>query len=127
MVLEVQEVRIRLEFRVLLRDHVDAGHQAGQHAFSGSDSGHVPLRQRASGGLASLGELLEDFTLVRGVSLHGVDEVGDHVVALLQQHVDVGPGLFDVLFESDQTVPRRHEPNQHNSSDDATNDEFHHG
>ena len=41
---------------------------------------------------------------MRGITLHGLDQVRDQVVALLELHVDIGKGLADPLAERDQTV-----------------------
>ena len=38
------------------------------------------------------------------VSFYGFDEVGDFVVALLQEHVDVGPGAVVLVPEAHQAV-----------------------
>src|ERR1044072_9469069 len=58
---------------------------------------------------------------MRGVALHGLDQVRDQVVALLELHVDIGKGLADTLAERDEAV-RRTERNQHDDDDDAEND-----
>ena len=58
---------------------------------------------------------------MRGVALHGLDQVRDQIVALLELHVDVGKGLADALAERDQAVIGA-EGEQHENDDDAEND-----
>ena len=58
---------------------------------------------------------------MRGVALHGLDQVRDQVVALLELHVDVGEGLADALAERDQPVIGA-EREEHENDDDAEND-----
>ncbi len=58
---------------------------------------------------------------MRGIALHGFDQIRDQVVALLQLHVDVGKGLADALTERNQTVIRA-ERKQNENNEDADND-----
>ena len=58
---------------------------------------------------------------MRGVALHGLDQVRDQIVALLELHVDVGKGLVDALAERDQAVVGR-KREKHENDDDAEND-----
>jgi hypothetical protein len=47
---------------------------------------------------------------VGGVALHGLDQVGDQVVAALQLDVDAAPGLVDLVARADEGVPGRDDP-----------------
>ena len=42
--------------------------------------------------------------LVGGVALHGLDQVGDEVEPALQLHVDLRPGVLDLVAPADQAV-----------------------
>ena len=55
---------------------------------------------------------------MRGIALHGFDQVRNQVVTLLELHVDIGEGLSDPLAERDETVVGR-ERKQHENDDDA--------
>ncbi len=99
--LEHAEGRVGLELRVVL------GHRE-QPAQGALDllvdrplllDGASPLV-----GGARLRDALQDLPLVGHVALDRLDELGKLVVALLQQHVDVGPRLVDGVFEADQPV-----------------------
>src|SRR5918911_1121583 len=48
--------------------------------------------------------VLEDLALMGRVSLHGLDEVGDQVVASLQLHVDAAPRFVDPVAGPDHAV-----------------------
>ncbi len=56
-----------------------------------------------------------------GIALHGLDQVRDQIVALLELHVDVGKSLTDTLAERDQAVVGA-EGEKHENDDDAEND-----
>ena len=58
---------------------------------------------------------------MRRIALHGLDQVRDQVVALLELHVDVGKGLADALAERDQPVIGT-EGEEDEDDDDAEND-----
>ena len=58
---------------------------------------------------------------MRGVALHGLDQIRDQVVALLQLHVDVGEGLADALAEGDQTVIGAEREENENDEDAENN------
>ena len=58
---------------------------------------------------------------MRGVALHGLDQVRNQIVALLELHVDVGKGLADALAERDQPIVGR-KGEKHEDDDNAEND-----
>ena len=68
---------------------------------------------------------------MRRVTLDGVDEVGNEVMAALELHVDLRPGIFDRLTQSNQTVVSSHQPkaDEHDGSDQnkEKNQEWSHG
>jgi len=53
---------------------------------------------------ARLARLLEHRLLVRRIALHGLDQVGDQVVASLELHVDAAPRLVDPIAAADHAV-----------------------
>src|SRR5580692_9832405 len=58
---------------------------------------------------------------MRGVALHGLDQIRNQIVALLELHVDVGKGLVDALAERDQAIIGA-EGKEDENDDDAEND-----
>jgi hypothetical protein len=54
------------------------------------------------------------------IALHGLDQIGDQVVALLELHVDVGEGLAATLPQRHQAVVGHDQPqaDQHNHAKD---------
>src|SRR6516164_8589777 len=58
---------------------------------------------------------------MRRITLHGLDQVRNQIVPLLQLHVDIGKGLVDALPERDQPVICA-ESEQRENDDDAEND-----
>src|SRR5581483_11816959 len=78
------------------------------------------LRRRAR-----LRDRFERPALVRGVALHGLDEVRDQVPAPLQLHVDVRPGLAHPLTERDEAVVGRDEEERDERDDDEDDPDLH--
>ena len=56
---------------------------------------------------AGAGHVLVGAAFVFGVAFDGLDKVGDEVHTALVLHLDLGPGLVDVLFEGDHVVVGR--------------------
>ena len=101
--LQLLEVRVGLEVRIGLRQRDQPAERAGQHAFSAA----AFCRRCPAPLIAALRAWITASSvplLVRGVALHGLDQVRDQVVALLQLHVDVGEGLVDALPQRDEAV-----------------------
>ena len=121
LVLKVQEVGVRLEVGVLLGDHVDSGKHACEHALGGRHACDVAGGKSAGSGLASLCELVKNAGLMLGITLDDADHVGDHVVALIEQDIDVVPGVLGVFVEVDESIPGREEPNDENQDKDCRN------
>ena len=65
--------------------------------------------------------MLEDLALVRRVSLHRLDQVGDQVVPAAELHVDLGPTVLDAVPERDEPVEREHGP-EHQDDDHGDED-----
>ena len=105
LILKVQEVRVRLEVRVLLSDHVDAWEHTGEHAFCSSDTSYVTLCKATCSCLASDSELLENSSFMLGVALDDADHVGDHVIALIEKNIDVVPCILGVFIQINEAVP----------------------
>ena len=78
-------------------------------------------------GCAGLGDRLQGAALVLGITLDGLDEVADEVVAPLELDVDLGPGLLHGVAQPDQTVVGAEEPQHQSHNDDAENDDEGHG
>src|SRR5450756_1069437 len=56
------------------------------------------------GGGSRLGDLGQRLLLVGHVVLDGLDEVGDEVVPTLELHVDLAPGVVDLVAPAHQAV-----------------------
>jgi hypothetical protein len=48
---------------------------------------------------------------VRGIGLHGFEQVGDEIESALQLHINLGPGVFYPVAQLHQVV-------EHDNSDD---------
>ena len=100
LVLELQEVRVRLQLRVGLGDREEGLEGPGEEVVGGHGLlGALGLQHRR----ARLAHVLQELALVLRVALHGLDEVRDQVVPPLELHVDIRPRLVGAL-------PQTHEP-----------------
>ena len=113
LLLQVQEVLVGLEVGVGL------GHR--EQAASARRSGRSrpgPARPAPCALIARCGpgDRFERAPLVRGVALDRLDQVGDEVVAALELHVDLRPGVVDLVPEPDQAVVRPQERSRHTRS-----------
>ncbi len=61
-----------------------------------------------------------------GVALHGLNQIGDQVVALLQLDVDVGEGLVGALPQAHEAVVGAHHDQGENDGDDNGNEQARH-
>ena len=112
------EIGVGLEVRIGLRQRDQPAERAAQLVLGGADL-RRPLRRHR--GIARLDHVVERAALMRGIALHGLDQVRDQIVALLELHVDVGKGLADPLAQRDETVIGA-EGKQHENDNDADND-----
>ena len=62
---------------------------------------------------------------MRGVTLDGLDEVRDQVVAPLELDIDVGPRLLHALTQRDEAVVRADEEQRERGDDDGNDDDLH--
>src|SRR6266403_1840647 len=115
---QLLEVGVGLQIRIGLRQRDQPAERAAQLVFGGRDLCWSLRRHRT---VAGFYHLIERAALVRGVALHGLDQIGDQVVALLELHVDVGKGLADTLTERNQPVIRA-ERKENENNEDADND-----
>ena len=115
---QLLEVGVGLEVRIGLRQRDQPAERAAQLVLGGGDLRRSLRRHRR---VAGLDHVVERAALVAGVALHGLDQVRDQIVALLELHVDVGKGLADALAERDQPVIGG-EREENENDDDAEND-----
>src|SRR5258705_10663552 len=115
---QLLEVGVCLQIRIGLRQGDQPAERAAQLVFGGRDLCRSLRRHRT---VAGFYHLIERAALVRGVALHGLDQIGDQVVALFELHVDVGKGLADTLTERNQPVIRA-EREENDNNEDADND-----
>jgi len=68
--------------------------------------------------VAHPGDAFERVALVGGVGAHGLDQVGDEVVAPVQFDVDLAPGLLDQVPGADEPVVEPHRVEPHHDDDE---------
>ena len=64
------------------------------------------------------------------VTLGGLDEIGDEVVAALELDVDLGEGVFEAIAKGDEAVVDAGDPeagDEEDGEDNAEDDEDEHG
>src|ERR1035437_10599740 len=115
---QLLEVGVGLEVRIGLGQRDQLAERAAQLVFGGGD---LSRSLRGHRGVAGLRHVVERAALVRGVALHGLEQIRDQIVALLELHVDLGKGLADALAERHQPVIRA-EREENENNEDADND-----
>ena len=124
MVLDIGQRRLqrgvtrgRFELGIGFGDRDDALQRAAEGVFFPG-----PRRRSRLGGLhrspASGDQCLECGALVAGVPLHDRDHVRDQIVAALELHVDIRPGVIAQLAQSNETVEREDRPTDDDDADD---------
>jgi len=78
------------------------------------------------GGGARLGDLGQRLLLVGHVVLDGLDEVGDEVVPALELHVDLAPGVVDLVAPAHQAVVDAGEDDPQDDEDHDDDDDRDH-
>ncbi|SST10505.1 Uncharacterised protein [Acinetobacter baumannii] len=102
------ETFVGLELRVVLGQREELP-QAGAQAALGLAQGiHVGALAGAGDGVAGGDDPLQGGTLVLHVLLAGLDQLRQLVMALLEEHVDVGPGLAHGVLQPYQAVVEHH-------------------
>ena len=92
-------------------------------AFSASAWACGPWLAGVDGGGARLGDVGERLLLVGHVVLDGLDQVGDEVVAALELHVDLAPGVVHLVAALHQAVVHaRQNGHDHDHDDDEDDD-----
>src|SRR5712692_561950 len=89
------------ELRIGFGEREEAFQRAGEHVFRLCLVGG---RGGSHGAVACIDDAFERVLLVRGVAFHGLDEIGDQVVAALELHVDISPGVVALNFQAHQAV-----------------------
>src|SRR5207245_8975536 len=94
--------------------------------------GEYVFRLRLIGGrggshraVACIDDAFERVLLVRGVAFHGLDEIGNQVVATLELHVDVRPGVVALNFNAHQGVVHADEEDNEQYQDAQNNQASH--
>jgi len=115
--LQRRETCDRFELGIGLGDGDDAPERTVERVlFAGAGRGtgtrrlHRPAARRH--------ERLERAALVAGVALHDGDDVGNEVVAALELHVDIRPGVVAQLAQPNQAVKGEDRPADHEGADD---------
>ncbi|MCY1361031.1 hypothetical protein D9M69_476820 [compost metagenome] len=116
------EAVVGLQLRVVLgqgEELPEAGAQAALRLAQGAD---VVLLAGAGHGGAGGDHPLQGGLLVLHVLLAGLHQLGQFLVTLLEQHVDVRPGLAHPVLEAHQAVVERHRiGGQEDEDDDQRN------
>ena len=95
--------------------------RAGQRPFGGGLLGGAARGER---GVARLHDRLERAALMGRVALHGLHEIGNEIVPLLQLDVDIGEGLGHALPQRDEPVVGD-DAVEDDRDDDREKDPFH--
>src|SRR4051812_7399805 len=101
LLLQVQKVLVRLQVRIGLGQGEDRLQRAAQHVLG---LGLLLWRAGRHGRVAGCDHRLEGLALVGGVALDGLDQVRDEVVAPLELHVDLRPGVLHLVPQLDEAV-----------------------
>jgi len=122
-ILERGEALNGAELRVGLGESEEAFKRASEHVFrhglvGGAGGGHSAVARVDDG--------FESALFVGGITLHGFDEIGDEIVAALELHIDVRPGVVASDLQPDQAVVHR-DGEDHQENEDSQNDETRHG
>ncbi|MNN44036.1 hypothetical protein D3C81_1583060 [compost metagenome] len=95
--------------RVVLRQGEQLAEAGSQPAFGTSEGADIATLAGAGHGVARGDHLFQGLALVLHVLLAGFHQLGQLVMALLEQHVDVRPGLADPMLEPHQAVVEHHQ------------------
>src|SRR5712692_3148524 len=118
-VLELREAFHRAKLRVSLSQGKQLPQRAGEHTL------RLALGRGAlgtHGAVARVDNRIERALFVRGVALDGFHDVGNQVVASLELHVNVGPGIVALHLQAHQAVVNATNQ-QYHSQDDKGHDQ----
>src|SRR5579862_39086 len=104
-VLQAQKILIRFELRIIFR-YGEQASQCGDDVQIGA--GFLANAGGVHGRCASLSDGQQCLLLMLHVSLDSFDEVGDLVMTLLEQDIDVGPGAVILVPQAHQAVVQDH-------------------
>ena len=125
LLLERHDVLVGLEVGVVL-DHREQRTQALGQGVLGLCLGGRTLGAGGHGGRAGVGHLRQGVLLELHVALDRLDQVGDQVVPPLELHVDLAPGVVDLVAPPHESVERGPQAQRHNDDDDDHHDECNH-
>ena len=101
LLLQLEKIFVGLEVRIVLSQGDQPAERTLQRAFGHGLARHVVGRDARC---PRTHDILEQGALVRGIGLHGVDQVRDKVGASAQLHVDTAPGFLHQVSLADQTI-----------------------
>jgi len=117
--LEREETLVRLQIGIGFGD----GHQSREGAAQFAFGFYFVGRDGDAGGFgAGVDDGLQGSFLVGGVAFDRVDEVRNEVVAALELHVNLRPGIFDRLTKANQRVVSSHQPKADEQNESDEND-----
>ena len=90
--------------RIIFRHREQAHDTGAQLLFGSPHGGDIAAGARLRHCGAGAHDFFQRFLFVLHVLPAAVDELGQFIVALLEQHVDIGPGLLQTLAYRDQAV-----------------------
>src|SRR5687768_3582840 len=125
LLLELHDVLVRLELRVVLDQREELSQRSGEEVLGLSRLAGVRRTAllRADGGGSGLDDPSQGLLLEVHVALDGVDEVRDQIVAALELDADLVPRLVDHVPQADKAVVREDEKEEDDRDRDQQNDE----
>ncbi len=105
--MQLLKIGVGLQVRIGFGERKKLAQRPRQHIF-GSGLLCRPLRRRR--GIARFYHLVERAALVRGITLHRLDEIGNEVMSLAQLDVDIGKTLVDPLPHGHEAVVDSDDP-----------------
>ncbi|MDQ1132796.1 hypothetical protein QE386_001391 [Pseudoxanthomonas winnipegensis] len=128
--LQVAEVLVGLQGRIVLADHQQAAQRAAQLALRLGELlqrvGVIGVDLDLADPGAGVGDLGQHLTLLLGVALHGAHQVGDQVGAALVLVEHLGPaGLHRLILLLDGVVPAAGQQRQGREHQQGTEDMAH--
>jgi hypothetical protein len=122
LLLELQDVLVRLEIGVILDNCEQRAERRGEHVLGRRQLGRT-LGARRNGVRTGVGHVRQDPLLESHVALDGIHEIRDQVVATLELDLDLGERLVDLQPSADKSVVDRDDEHDHEDDDDEHDDE----
>ena len=123
--MQLHEILVGLQFRVGFRHRKNIAEPHTQHALRLPQRGNILLLARSLHLRTRFDDLLQRGLLEFLVLPAHLDQLGQLVMALFQQHIDIRPRLGNGVFDVDQMVVQGDAVDQQDS-DDAEKNQYEH-